>query len=505
MRRCLIALAASLALLCSASAAAFDVRALHIDMRNEVMTIGALKSLADKAAAGGINTIIMEWEASFPYKDNAVICNDEVFTEDEVRDFVSHCSSLGIDVIPLQNCFGHCEYILRHERYAALREAKRDFSQVCPSEEWLAKETFRSIFKDIIRLHPSKYIHIGADETRLLGVCPKCAAKVEKEGTSKLFCDYVIAMCEVAKSLGKTPIIWADILTKHPEAAGNLPKDLILLDWNYGWSLDRFGSFQRLVDHGLPMWGASALRSGPDDLHLVQWMKHFGNLRDYVWNVRQMGFKGIVETSWSTSGEYGYTWAVPIEATDLHPTRQVYPLAGFDILQQAFFEAASSDRQFQPEEFIRRYCASKFGFGTAEQDVMMEYFSLPQTLFRAKEKARLESEYQATLKVQEKLRGLHPKSGRTEFAHLKLMLDIRENYLAFMRCYVDWQDPSFDASRKASLAARVKPVLERARKLQKEFCSLNKDYLKHPERAFGSESYLRRLQYMYDCLRGGGD
>ncbi|MFR6033300.1 MAG: hypothetical protein ACLUKN_09085 [Bacilli bacterium] len=37
---------------------------------------------------------------------------------------------MGIDVIPLQNCFGHCEYILRHDRYINLREDRRGFSSL---------------------------------------------------------------------------------------------------------------------------------------------------------------------------------------------------------------------------------------------------------------------------------------------------------------------------------------------------------------------------------------
>ena len=69
----------------SVTAFAFDIRCMHIDMRTEVMTIDALKKLADKAAQGGINAIMMEWEATFPFEENSTICNDEAYTRDEVK------------------------------------------------------------------------------------------------------------------------------------------------------------------------------------------------------------------------------------------------------------------------------------------------------------------------------------------------------------------------------------------------------------------------------------
>ena len=147
----------------------FEVKGMHIDLRTQVMTIDALKQLATDASQNGINTIVMEWEATFPFEKHPTLCNKLAYTKKEVESFVSHCTGLGIDVIPLQNCFGHCDYILRHQRYAAIREDAKDPSQVCPTRIGRCKEVFTEIFSEVVAMHPSKYIHIGADETRLLG------------------------------------------------------------------------------------------------------------------------------------------------------------------------------------------------------------------------------------------------------------------------------------------------------------------------------------------------
>jgi hypothetical protein len=46
----------------------FPIRGFHLDLKIQVMTLNALKSLAAELAEMGINTLIMEWEASYPFK-----------------------------------------------------------------------------------------------------------------------------------------------------------------------------------------------------------------------------------------------------------------------------------------------------------------------------------------------------------------------------------------------------------------------------------------------------
>lgn len=234
----------------SLSAKSFEVRAVYLDFRTQVMTMPAMKEFVADAASKGMNAVVVEWEATFPFKDNLVLRNRFAFSEAEVKDFIAYCSGLGVDVIPLQNCFGHSEYILRHERYAVLKEDRKDCSQVCPMMEDEAEGIFRSIFSEIAQMHTSGYFHIGCDETRLLGHCRRCQEKVRSEGTSRLYVDYVARMCRIVSSLGKRPMIWADIILKHPEALQSLPEDVIIVDWNYGWNQDHFGKMDNLRNSG---------------------------------------------------------------------------------------------------------------------------------------------------------------------------------------------------------------------------------------------------------------
>ena len=103
----LIILLAVLAGCTTVQAAAPDVRAVYLDFRTQVMTPDAMKELARKAADDGMNAVVVEWEASFPFEENAVLCNRFAFSRSEVRAFIDCCAELGLDVIPVQNCYGH--------------------------------------------------------------------------------------------------------------------------------------------------------------------------------------------------------------------------------------------------------------------------------------------------------------------------------------------------------------------------------------------------------------
>jgi N-acetyl-beta-hexosaminidase len=181
----------------------FAVRGFHIDLRIQVMTMEALRALADELAAFGFNTLVMEWEASYPYLKNATISNELSYTREEVKEFIDYCEGKGIDVIPLQQCFGHVEYILRHDRYSDLKEDRKEISQLCPLKEEADSLLFADLFADMASMHSSDFIHIGGDETYLLGHCPACSLKAATEGKSKLFVDYMKMMCNIIIDLGR--------------------------------------------------------------------------------------------------------------------------------------------------------------------------------------------------------------------------------------------------------------------------------------------------------------
>lgn len=479
----------------------FQKVGLHLDLKIQVMPYPALLKVAREAAAAGFNTLMLEWEGSYPFREHAIISNQYAYTREEIVDFIAACSELGLDVIPLQQCFGHVEYILRHERYAALRESESDLCQLCPSRAQEAALTvFSEIFRDLAETHPSPYLHIGGDETYLLGHCPDCQAKAGEQGASRLYVDYFKKIARQVVALGKRPMLWADMLLKHPEAVKDMPPETVFIDWNYGWAFDRFGDISAIREHGFELWGAPALRSAPDSHSLTCWKRHFENLRDYVPFARSKGCAGIILTSWSTSGVYGYLWDKWGDLQEMHTIRRVYPLAGFRVLLAAFAEAVR--KPLDPEAFLTRYARERFGLDeeaagklwaafTAEQAVVEPGTEIAPVLKLARE-------------ARDTLRGLRPERNADEFAHYRLMFDLRVHYLRFKQLEAEIQSPQFTAERIPAMRDALDRLIEESRHLELRFSSLNQENL-YPEGVLEESEYRTgKLRHLHARLSRSG-
>lgn len=444
----------------------------------------ALKSFAKELAGFGINTIIMEWEATFPFKNNATLSNKYAYSEQEVDSFIKYCTTLGIDVIPLQNCFGHAEYILSHDRYAHIREDRKEVSQVCPSKEEECIEVFTEIFKEVAAKHPSKYFHIGGDETYLLGSCKLCSQRVAEVGKSKLFVDYVKAMCKIVNDLGKQPILWADIILKYPAAISELPANTIFVDWNYGWKNDHFGDIDKLYDAGIKFWGSPSIRSHPDNIYLTQWHKHFTNQEVFIPYCREKKYEGVVMTSWSNGGTYGFLYDTNWEVIQMYPIRYVYPLSGFRIIVASYGEALKTDGPMNTEQFVINYSKERFGLTEKEGELLWEILTAPQEVVVKGEDLNKKSvtEILAEAKViTSKLYSLKPKINIKEFEHYKLMLDIRVEYLKFKEIEAEYELGGFNRELAPLFLKRLEPLVKEAKAINKRFISLNSGFLHHQE------------------------
>ena len=460
----------------------FAVKGFHLDLRIQVMKMDALKAFAKKLSEQGINTLVMEWEATYPFEKHPLIPNKYAYKKEEIKSFIKYCGDIGIDVIPLQQSFGHVEYILRHGRYKDLREDQKDYSQVCPSEEEGDKRLFTDLFTELAATHPSKYFHIGGDETYLLGHCGKCKAKAAKEGTSKLYIDHIKMLCDIVISLGKIPVMWADIALKHPEALKLLPKQTILVDWNYGWDLNNFGDHQKLMESGFEVWGAPSLRSHPDNYFLTQWEKHFKNIRDFIPVCRQLGYKGIVMTSWSTSGQYSTVWETSDDIIDLYAIRHVYPITGFNMLLSAYTKSLQAQKDLNIPEFIKTYGKEQYGFNN-EQSVSFwqALTTCPYEIKQGKVVAsqnitmsQLADSQALAVKI---LYQLQPLKNKEEFEHYRLMADIRMLYLTYQKIEAEVNDSSFSNSKVSPILMQLKKLINDSKLIDQRFISLNKTTL----------------------------
>lgn len=483
----------------------FAVKGFHLDLRIQVMPMPALKAFAKKLSSEGINTLIMEWEGTYPFEKHPLIPNRYAYTRAEIIDFIKYCNGLGIDVIPLQQSFGHVEYILRNEKYKDLREDQKDYSQVCPLQTTQDSLLFSDLYKDLASTHTSKYIHIGGDETYLLGHDERCRKKVAEVGKSRLYIDYIRMLCNIVIKMGKRPVMWADIALKYPEAIKLLPKETILVDWNYGWDMNNFGEHKKLVESGLEIWGAPAIRSYPDNYFLTMWEKHFNNIRNFVLICRQLGYKGMVMTSWSTSGQYSPVFETEENISDLYAIRHVYPISGFNMLLAAYAESLKTDKPLDIDEFVINYAEKQYGFDRQQAEKFCRAlktapYQVVQGKVLAPHPLSVEQLVDSAKIALKEIVSLKPAKNEKEFAHYGLMQVIRCDYLTYEMIESKLNAANFDRHDLPGIIALLKELMASEETVDRTFDSFNADYLYPGELVDENKLRDEKTKLLYDRL-----
>ena len=117
------------------------------------------------AKSSGINGVLIEWEDTFPWRDNLenLTLVRGGYSMNEVEDIVSYAEkSLGMEVIPLIQTFGHVEFILKSEKFRHLREVMEDPQSYCPSKPG-TMEVISEMIDQVIKLNSNFRLNsIGA-------------------------------------------------------------------------------------------------------------------------------------------------------------------------------------------------------------------------------------------------------------------------------------------------------------------------------------------------------
>ena len=220
----------------------FHFRAVQLDLARQMETMGFIKQFTDIIAANGYNFLFLYLEGrvrteSFPYPED-----NECYTPGQMREIVRYAASKGIETVPVISLHGHAELFLKHQELkeiAELRDGrngrfwKNNKFDFCPSQE-LTYGFFEKYLKEICRIFPSKYFHIGLDEVWDIGYCDKCKVQAaDFMGEQHLFLNNLLRVYKMLTGLGKRIMMWNDMFEYYRDILEEVPRDVIMVDWQY--------------------------------------------------------------------------------------------------------------------------------------------------------------------------------------------------------------------------------------------------------------------------------
>lgn len=175
--------------------------------RGGVMKPASVKKYIDYTAALGMNMLMLYTEDTYEVAGYPFFGYQRGrYTLEELRDMDAYAASLGVEIIPCIQTFGHMEQYLRYPFNADIR----DNDAVLLAGEEKTYELIRACIATMRKAFRSDRIHIGCDETRGLGL----GQYLNKHGYRDrfdIFNEHIKAVTEICKEYGYRPMMWSDM------------------------------------------------------------------------------------------------------------------------------------------------------------------------------------------------------------------------------------------------------------------------------------------------------
>jgi hypothetical protein len=286
---------------------AMRYRGLHDDLsRGPVPTLDFQKTQIRTFAAYKINVYSPYFEQTLSYANNPLAAPPGgAMSALDIRTLVAYARQYHIDVIPEQEAFGHLHHLLKYEIYSPLAETPH--GHVLAPGQPGSMDLIRQMFAEIDSLFPSRFIHLGADETFELGR-GQTMDSVKANGLGAVYLGFLQDIEKVLRPTGKRLLFWGDIAQNSPDLVKTLPKDMIAVAWEY----DPAPKFDRLItpftDAGLETWVAP----GVNNWNRVwpNFANALANIQGFIRDGQRLGATGALNTTWDDDGEalFNQTW-----------------------------------------------------------------------------------------------------------------------------------------------------------------------------------------------------
>lgn len=186
-----------------------SMRSDYLDMRGIFPKFENVLHFIEEMAEYKFNTLVVEYEDKLPRPRTEFVAEHGALTPEQHRQMMQTAHENFIDIIPLQQTFGHLEYALKLPEYQHLREDPAAPGELCPLRKG-AFELACSLIEETAAMHPEcQYLHLGCDEVWSLGHSEEC--RQSGKSRSELAVEYINRLAEKVLSLGKTPIVWHDM------------------------------------------------------------------------------------------------------------------------------------------------------------------------------------------------------------------------------------------------------------------------------------------------------
>lgn len=288
------------------------IRAFQWDLARQVERLDWLLDQLPRYADWGYQELYLHLEDAVEYPRLPAVARPDAYSHRQMQRLVKAAGRVGIGVVPIVNLLGHTQYLIKVPALRDLNELRNpDGSpeargQICPLHPRTLEVAARLI-DDVQPFCTAGKLHVGLDESFLLGRHPDSRREIEQIGLAAHFAGHAGRLHGLVSARGLRMGLWADMLALLPAAIPLLPPGTIAYDWYYypfrrhpRMELHNFAEYDlvpALRARGLDYWGCpmnGAFRFEP----LPVFRDRLENLRSWWARCHRVQAEGFLVTSW---------------------------------------------------------------------------------------------------------------------------------------------------------------------------------------------------------------
>jgi hypothetical protein len=288
------------------------IAAFQWDLGRQVERLDWLQAQLPRYADWGYRELYLHLEDSVEFPSLPGVARRDAYTRRQFARLVGEATRVGIAVVPIVNLLGHTQYLIKVPELRDLNELRASdgsalaHGQVCPLHPRIL-EVADALVRDLAPFCTAGKVHVGLDESFLLGKSTRSRAEIAEIGIAAHFGRYVQRLHGVAASHRLRLGMWADMLALIPEAIPHLPRGIIAYDWYYypfgerpRIELRNFSEYDlapALAEQGIEYWGCpmnGSFRYEP----LPIFGDRLANIRAWWRRCAAVGAGGMLVTSW---------------------------------------------------------------------------------------------------------------------------------------------------------------------------------------------------------------
>jgi len=324
---------------------AFRRRGVYLDCsRGKVPKVQTLKALVEQLARWKVNELQLYVENVFTFRRHPAIGRGySPFTPEELLAVQDQCRLHHVRFVGSLASFGHFEKILALPEYSHLGEMPgfrglAGGTTLCPADPG-AIRLLSEMYDEFLPLFEADDFNVCCDETWELGK-GRSRRRAERAGVGRVYLDFLKKILRLCEKHGKRMNAWADIVLDHADLLPDVPRSIVMLNWDYHPRGRRIPRTGEIAGAGLPLVvcpGTNAWNS--HGCRLEMGMK---NIARFAREGLARGAEGLLNTDWGDNGHRNML------AVSLH--------------NDAWGAANSwQPRRARPDGFTERFCLHAFG------------------------------------------------------------------------------------------------------------------------------------------------